>query len=100
MKKYYIDPIITYCYPYDVTQRTKDYGVLSKYIGKKFNRSKMDQIVCEMITRHPYIDHSMCLRIHVMWEENDVAGFYHMLDFKNDNHDEQSKGTTEIRYEK
>lgn len=100
MKKYYIDDFITYCYPYETRKPTKDYGVLSQYIGKYYNRNKIDKIICELIMKHPYIEHSMRLNISVMWIEGNVNGYYHTFDFTNDNDEKQSKGSLEIKYEK
>ena len=99
MKKYFIDNFITYCYPYEVSKATKDYGVLSEYIGNLYNRDEIDKIICEMIMRHPYIENSMFLKIHIMWKKGNTSGFYHTLDFENDNNEKQSKGSLEIKYE-
>lgn len=100
MKKYYINDFITYCYPYETSKPTKDYGVLSQYIGKFYNRDEMDKIICELIMRHPYIEHSMRLKISIMWVEKNTTGYYHIFDFTNDNDEKQSKGSLEIKYEK
>lgn len=102
MKKYFIDSYITYCYPYETTRKVNDYGVLSKYIGKYFTRDEVDKIICKLITRHPYIENSMRLEIRIMWNNETMysSGFYHILDFRNDNFENQSKGSLEIKYEK
>ena len=100
MKKYFIDDYITYCYPYETRKSTKDYGMLSKYIGKYFNRDEADKIICELIMRHPYIENSMEVELRIMWEEKNITGFYHILNFKNDNFKNQTKGSLEIKYEK
>lgn len=100
MKKYYIDNLITYCYPYKGSKSTKNYGVLSKYIGKYFNRSEMDKIICELIMKHPYIENSMFLELSGMWTEGNTTGYYHVLNFENDNCEKQNKGSLEIKYEK
>ena len=100
MKKYFIDNFITYCYPYEVSKVTKDYGVLSEYIGKRYNRDEIDKIICELIMKHPYIEHSMWLKLSIMWEKENVIGYYHILNFENDNDEKQSKGSLEIKYEK
>ena len=100
MKKYFIDKFITYCYPYETSKVAKDYGVLSKYIGQFYNRDEIDKIICEMIMNHPYINGSMWLKLHVMWDDEGVTGFYHILDFENDNCEKQRKGSLKIKYEK
>ena len=98
MKQYYISEYIKYCYPYDDRTRTTKFGVLEKYIGKMYSREEIDEIICEKIKRHPYIDNAMYLEINIMrsdkWE-----GFYHMLKFKNDNYKNQERIDTEIKYE-
>ena len=99
MKKYFIDECIFYCYPYETSHKVNDYGVLSKYMGQQFDRNEMDKIICELITRHPYIEHSMSLIIHINWIENNVTGYYHILSFRNDDCDKQEKGKLEIKYE-
>lgn len=100
MKKYFIDGFITYCYPYDVSKATKNYGVLSEYMGKYFNRDEVDKIICELIMKHPYVENSMYLNLSVKWTDENVTGYYHILNFKNDNYEKQSKGSLEIKYEK
>lgn len=100
MKKYFINDFITYCYPCNTEKRVKsDYGVLSKYMDKYFNRDEIDKIICELITKHPYIENSMRLKLTVNWKENNTVGYYHILNFENDNYKKQSKGNLEIKYE-
>lgn len=100
MKKYFIDDFITYCYPYEVSKKTENYGVLYKYIGKYFNRDEIDKIICELIMKHPYIENSMRLELSVKIKENNVISYYHILKFNNDNYKNQTKGNLEIKYEK
>lgn len=100
MKKYFVEDFITYCYPYDVSRRTKNYGVLSDYIGKYYNRDEIDKIICELITRHPYVENSMRLKLAVQWTDGNTTGYYHILDFVNDNYKQQNRGNLEIKYEK
>ena len=100
MKKYYINNVISYCYPYDYSKRTKDYGVLQQYMGKKYNREEIDKIICELVIRHPYIENSMNLDISIMWENENAIGYYHILNFRNDNYGNQTKSDLIIKYEK
>lgn len=99
MKKYYIDKFITYCYPYDIKRVTKNYGVLSKYMGRYFDRNEMDKIICELIMKHPYIENSMMLEISIMQKDERTIKFYHSLNFINDNYQKQNKESLEIKYE-
>lgn len=104
MKKYYIDSYITHYYPYDITRHISDsaFGVLNKYMYKVYTRDEIDAIICELITRHPYIDNSMRLGIRIMWmDEHNTRGYYHILDIPNDNYEnQQRKINVEIKYEK
>lgn len=100
MKKYFIDNYITYCYPHEVKHIVKNYGVLSKYMGKQFDRDEADKIICELITRHPYIDNSMALEFRIMREDKNIEEFYQTVNIRNDNYKKQSKGNLEIKYEK
>lgn len=100
MKQYYIDKHVTYCYPYETKKLTKEYGVLSKYIGKYFSRDEIDEIICELVMKHPYIENSMMLNLAVMWRDERIVGYYHTLDFRNDNYEKQNRGSLEIKYEK
>lgn len=100
MKKYFIDRHMTYCYPYKTRQRVENYGVLAEYIGKYFSRDEMDKIICELIMRHPYIEHSMFLEISIMCGDESCSGYYHILSFRNDNDETQVCGDMAIKYEK
>ena len=96
---YYIDEkSIRYCYPYgtDQTVKEQNYGVLSNYIGKKFTRDEMDQIIAEMVVKHPYIENSMHLHLAVMRNRS----YYYILDFHNYDYDKQDQGEMNIKYEK
>lgn len=103
MKKYYIEDSILYCFPYEISHKlsSDNYGVLTQYVEKKLNRNEIDQIICEMVTRHPYVEKSMVLKISVMWidMEKHRRGGYHVLEFENDNYERQNKGNMEIKYE-
>ena len=102
MKKYFISNDITYLYPHEISENVKEYGVLSAYMGKYYDRDEIDKIMCEMIMRHPYIENSVMLTFSVMYvyTENNVRGYYQHFCFKNDNYKQQTKGNLEIKYEK
>lgn len=97
-EEYYIEEkSIRYCYPCETDRRIteKDYGVLTNYIGKKFTREEMDQIVSEMVLRHPYVSNAMHLHLAVMRNRS----YYHILDFHNYDYKNQERGDVSIRYE-
>lgn len=100
MKKYYINKTISYCYPYDYSRITQDYGVLQEYMGKEYSQEEIDKIICELIIRHPYVDNSMQLDINIMWENETSIGYYHILTFHNDNYKKQTKSNLAIKFEK
>lgn len=108
MKEYYINERMSYCYPFEVSKNTKNYGVLNDYIGKYYTQEEIDEIICEMIKRHPYIENSMKIEIiierkverYVNGKKSIVRELYHILDFKNYNYKNQKRGGTEINYEK
>ena len=99
MKVYFIDTYMAYCYPYEVSKKVTNYGVLSEYIGKYYDRHEIDKIICRLIMKHPYIEGSMWLELSVMWKEENTTGYYHHLTFKNENDYKQNKGSLEIKYE-
>ena len=99
-KQYYIDDHITMCYPYETSCAIKRFGVLDMLVGKRMSRDAIDRVICELVTRHPYVSGSMSLKLRVMWEDGNTRGYYHIFDFSNDRHGEQDKEPLPaIRYE-
>lgn len=96
MEKYYInEKSIRFHYPYETDKRVSDYGVLSEYIGKSFSRKEMDEIIAEMILRHPYVEGSRNLHLAVMRNQS----HYHLLEFHNYKYKAQTKGDGSVKYE-
>ena len=105
MKRYFIDPYVSYYYPFDVSRHIRksgEFGVLEKYMYKTYTRNEIDKIICELITKHPYIDNSMHLTVRIMWCNNQkIQGYYHILNLINDNYDKQKRKINPIiKYEK
>lgn len=97
-EEYYIEKdSLRYYYPYEADRRIteKDYGVLTNYIGKKFTREEMDQIISEMVLKHPYVSNAKGLHLAVMRNHS----YYHILDFRNYDYENQERGDVSIRYE-
>ena len=93
---FYIDEkSIRCCYPYEDEEKITSYGVLEKYIGRKYTREEIDQIIAELIMSHPYIEGSMRLHITIMRNRS----FYHILDFRNYDYGKQKRGNPEVKYE-
>jgi len=99
-KKYYIESG-SYCYPYQTSKSIKDWGVLEKHIGNHYTRDEMDKIICELFLRHPYISGAMDLNINIMWSDGKMRGFYHRLNFRQEQraYFHQEKGTV-VKFEK
>ena len=96
-EEYYIDTESIRCYfPYETDKKVSDYGVLLKYIGKTFSRDDIDQIISEMIIRHPYVNHAKRLHLTVMKNNS----YYHIMDFYNYHYKKQEKDDMGIKYEK
>lgn len=98
-KNYFFDKYITYCFPYETWKTVKNYGVLQKYIDKKYTREEIDKIICEMIANHPYIEGSMFIKIRICKKEKYGVSYYHLLDFRNYQYERQKKHSLEIKYE-
>lgn len=99
-KKYYIESG-SYCYPCKTIEPIKDWGVLEEHIGKHYSRDTMDKIICELILRHPYISGAMNIDINIMWCDGKIKGFYHRLNFRQEQKDyfHQEKDTV-LKFEK
>lgn len=102
MKQYYFNDYISFRYPEDLSEYVNDWGVLSKYKDKLFTREEMDDIICEMVKRHPYVPHGLTVKIKTLWiNEEGEKGYYHILYFTNDDCYEQVKeDVSVIKYEK
>ena len=48
INKFYIDFNVSYCYPFETSKKTKDYGVLSNYINKLFTQEEIDKIISDL----------------------------------------------------
>lgn len=82
-KVFYIDlKTVRAIYPCDISRVVKNLGVLEKYRDKKYTLKEINEIVAELVTKVPYIPHSMNIHINVM---GNGYGYHHMLDIKNYN---------------
>lgn len=75
------------------------YGVLEKYAGIPFDRDTMDDIICDIIKKHPYIPGVISLKIAIKQTRRGVDSYYHILIMNNDNYASQEISNT-IVYEK
>ena len=101
-KVYYIDTNVRCCYPYECDRVVKDYGVLKRYILKKYTRAEMDRLLARLMVKHPYVSGAMHLELTVYCIRADGRGpisTYHHLTFKNDFYAKQSRENEAIQYE-
>lgn len=87
MRKYYIDSI-SYCFPYETdvylkNHQDKLYGCLLPYMDKEMTEEEADKLICELVMKHPMIEGAMWLEIPVIWKENNLCGFYHIITIRN-----------------
>ena len=71
MKEYYIDEkSIRYCYPYETKKKVTDYGVLAKYIGKRFSEREIDKIISE----NPNEIHTYIKKMYISYSDDNQNG--------------------------
>lgn len=94
---YYAISSITYCFPFDTTRSAMNrhgghvygnpdqYGVLAPWIGKQMTEAEADDLLCQLIRKHPFMKDAMYLRIMVTWHaaDRDLSGIYQSLSFSN-----------------
>jgi hypothetical protein len=83
------------CYPYEISKRINDFGVLEQYKDKKYTMAEINQIVADLIMKNPYISNSMFIKICVM----SGMGYHHILDIKNYNYSKQERTDKEVRFQ-
>ena len=99
---YYLIPAqISVVFPSSVSRAIEDEGVLTSYVERLYSREQMDEIICEMVKRHPYVEGALYIDIPILWQDdNGVQGFYHRLRFLNDNYTCQIPGNPAVQFEK
>lgn len=72
-----------------------------KFYGRFFSQKEMDRIICEFITRHPYVAGERFLTIHIMKRKPGMpSDYYHLLSFTNNNAEQQERDLyPTLRYE-
>ena len=103
--QYLIRSEISTAFPFETSRLVEDYGVLGSYVERLFDRDKMDEIICEMVKRHPYVSGAKYLDVCVLWIDEQYngrfSGYYHRLRFINPDYEDQPRDETlTIRYEK
>lgn len=86
------------CFPHDVKQELKDWGVLEKYKYKEFSFEAIRNIISELNVEYPYIENSMSLYITVMWNYDDDCGYHQIIDFVNYEYSNQKRSDLEIKF--
>lgn len=88
MRTYYVGTVC-YCFPFETTtylsypHDDKLFGPLLPYMGRDMTEKEADELVSELVLRHPMIKDAMWLEIDVMWREKDTCGYYHNVIIKN-----------------
>ena len=94
---YYTISSISYCFPFDITHPVMSrhggcthgnpdlYGVLAPWIGKKMTEAEADDLLCQLIRKHPFMKDAMNLSVLVAWHaaDRDLSGIYQSLSFSN-----------------
>lgn len=94
---YYTLSSISYVFPFDTTkylinsyQKSEPSneqlvlcGVLAPYIKKKMTEKEADELLSEIIMRHPFIKGAMSIEIQIQYHTNQTTGYYQILTIKN-----------------
>lgn len=80
-------------YPYETSFYVEDLGVLAKHEGKTYSEQEVKEIIADLIMNPPYIEGAILLNLAVTFN----GGYYHILDFRNLNYENQQKGDTAIK---
>jgi len=85
-KRFYIDfNSIRMCYPYEVSKKVSNFGVLNEYKDKKYTLKEINDIIATLITKTPYVANSMSLHVNIM----NGLGYHYILDINNYNYGKQ-----------
>ena len=85
---FYIDfRTIRMIYPRQVSTYVEDYGILEQYKDKKYTLKEINEIVADLVTKTPYINNSMDIKINIMSNR----GYHHMLVIRNYDYDKQER---------
>lgn len=98
---YLIPAQISVTFPFSTSRLIEDEGVLTNHVERLYSRDQMDELICQLIKRHPYVEGALYIDIHIFWQDDDGnQGFYHRLRFLNDNYTSQLPGNPAIQFEK
>lgn len=98
---YMIPAQLTVTFPFKTSQLVEDEGVLTSCIERLVSRDMMDEIICELVRRHPYVEGAMYIDVPILWrDDKGYEGFYHRLRFLNDHYTSQLPGNPAIQFEK
>lgn len=96
---YYTISSIDYCFPFDISRPVMSrhggcikgnpdlYGVLAPWIGQQMTEAEADELLCQLIRKHPFMSDAMYLRVLVIWHDTNRgrSGIYQSLEFDNPN---------------
>lgn len=94
---YYAIGAIRYCFPFGTTQYvpldpqhpSQLCGVLTPYVGKQLTEAEADDLLCELIKKHPLMEGAMHVDVHVMRHDGNVESYYQTITSRNYQHDQQ-----------
>lgn len=87
-------------FPYKPEVPVEDAGVLTGCMERLVSRKRMDEIICQMVKRHPYIEGAVYINVPIVWtDEEGNSGLYHEMRFLNDNVTSQLPGNPAIQFE-
>lgn len=91
-KIFYINfEYMTRVYPYEASDRVKNFGVLEQYRDKMYTLREMNEIIADLIIRTPYIRNAMSLKISV----TRGTSYHHILNIMNYEYDDQVRSDDE-----
>lgn len=98
---YYLIPArITVKFPFRPSVPVEDAGVLTGCMERLVSRSQMDEIICQLVRRHPYVEGAAYIEIPILWQDEEGnSGFYHEMRFLNDHVTSQLPGNPAIQFE-
>ena len=79
---YYLIPArLSVKFPYKPPAPVEDAGVLTGCMERLVSRKRMDEIICQMVKRHPYIEGAVYINVPIIWQDEEGnSGLYHEIE--------------------
>ena len=62
------------------------YGILAPYIGRKMTMAECDDLICQLIKGHPFMENAMDIEVNFVKTNDSSTEYYHCLRFDNPNY--------------